>query len=565
MYLGLPRRTNLLDGRNPTVQGVATSNDNLETINVMDSMNESDSREAGTASRGDVNVIVMSDSGKPIFCLHHRDEIAVSRICGLIQAVRTSIHCIVSDFEEIQSVQSGSMYMAIMVVGAITLVAISTTRDDSPQCETEANLRLQLEYVYAQIVLTLTDQVQSVFVKNASFDLRSMLGNGDSAIRAILQEAGPEGNPESFLTAGIQTVFPLSHAARNRASVVLKQSGDETINTVAALLFVGNKLVTLVQSSYRPHQLKTADMYLLLTFVNRQQLQSELWLPLCLPRFNSSGFLYCYAHCLDAASKLTLALISQDGSTEQFQIFRAAAVRIRRRLGISVETGNILEILHHTSADSESGVDGESSNDVQWKRNAEPTDNTDNYEDFGSYEMIPYEAADSEHGGPCQLLPELMLIDEVAIDLKYEEYLDVGVLHFVFRTDVPILEDRKKKSSKGRNHQHIGHLTQCISPSLGGPFVDAPSKRRVWNVYQRLHLRLRLGSANAESIHDAFRMITDDLGDSTTNEAKTITPTIGKYCPAMGLAEAPPNNQGLTHLTLGGETYLAMNGRGFEM
>lgn len=521
----------------------------------MDSVTGSTACEASRPD-GDVNVIVMSDSGKPIFALHALSEETLTHICGLLQAVRSSILHSDLDLGELQSLQSGSMHVVFMTVGAISLVAMSTIRLPGEAFETEACLRLQLEYVYAKILFSLTDQVQAIFAQNASFDLRSMLGN-DSSMRAILCEARPEGNPAPFFTAGVQTVFPLSHAVRERTSAILKQIGDQTANAVAALLFVGNKLVSAVQSSYRPHQLRAADLHLVFEFITRQQLQSELWLPLCLPRFNSSGFLHCYAHCLDPRTKLTLALISQDGSTEQFQAFRTAAVRIRRCLSIPVENRNILEILS-PSPDSQvvSSEDCEGGNDIQWRRSLA---DTCNYFEDDSYEMISYDAVD--HGGSCQLLPELTAASSEEVAAKFAEYHDLGVLHFVFRLDVPIQADRKK-SSKRRNDHSPGHLTQCVSPPLDDPFVDAASKRRVWCAYQRLQLRLRLGSANAESVHDVFRMIVDD--DDNNNVAR-IAPTVGKHCPAMGLAESPPNMQGVTYMTYGSETFLAINGRGFEL
>jgi hypothetical protein len=51
--------------------------------------------------------------------------------------------------------------------------------------------------------------------------------------------------------------------------------------------------------------------------------------------------------------------------------------------------------------------------------------------------------------------------------------------------------------------------------------------------------------------------------DNCDNE--THAPTIGQFCPVMGLLEAPPNLQGVSYLTRGSCTYLAMSGREFEL
>ena len=84
-------------------------------------------------------------------------------------------------------------------------------------------------------------------------------------------------------------------------------------------------------------------------------------------------------------------------------------------------------------------------------------------------------------------------------------------------------------------------------------------------MYQKLNLRLRLGSATVESTMDAFDMISQD--DSVTGSGSTTaTPAgIGRDCPAMCLVESPPNVQGVTYFVDGTETFLAMNGREFEL
>merc|ERR1719232_2473753 len=89
-------------------------------------------------------------------------------------------------------------------------------------------------------------------------------------------------------------------------------------------------------------QLHTSDLHLILTFVGRQPglLTNELWFPLCLPRFNSSGFLYAYTSCLDPmGTGLSIVLISPDNTTNQFESFRSAANTIRKNLGLrSIKT-----------------------------------------------------------------------------------------------------------------------------------------------------------------------------------------------------------------------------------
>jgi First Longin domain of FUZ, MON1 and HPS1/Second Longin domain of FUZ, MON1 and HPS1 len=531
---------------------------------------EESNHDAGRIHLG--NVLALSDAGKPIFVWRENDDGATtSRLCGLVQAVYTSIRH--SDLQEdIQSLEAGSLLMVFMTVGSILLVATSTLSAESStkttdSFETTAYLRMQLEYLYAQIILNFTDQIQSIFVYNAGFDLRGLLlGSGEAMMRTILEEAmgyGEKSGPAPFVTAGVPVFRPLSYAARDRASAVLQQVGGETVQTFAALLMVGPALVTLVQSSYSPHQLKSVDLNLVLHFVHRQQINSELWLPLCLPRFNSAGFMHCYVHCLDMASKLTLVLMSQDGSTEQFQVFRAASARIRRCLGIPVEDRSILEILDSSgivneSSDTQPESSKNASSDVQWRRNSSISNEKDFEED---YEMVSHFEDGTSISGESfirllqseQETSSRGLPVEEALLLEFQhENGSVGLLHFCFRSNVAILPEHYSKSN---NPGSMGRLTQCLAPDV--PF--ATKKRHVWSAYQRLHLRLRLGSASACSMFSACQLA-NDIAEGSTSMSNT-----GKYFRTMLLSESIPSIEGFAYLSEGSETFLAMNGRGFEL
>lgn len=141
------------------------------------------------------NVIVMSESGKPIFS-RFGSQGKIARICGLVQALRTAIHGSKSTLGlgEIQSIRSNKLCIVFMTVESITLVSISertkpnggNKNENTDVMETEAYGRLQLEYVYAHIILMLTNNVQSIYIQNPAFDLRSMMNSSDNLIRGIL-------------------------------------------------------------------------------------------------------------------------------------------------------------------------------------------------------------------------------------------------------------------------------------------------------------------------------------------------------------------------------------------
>jgi len=382
------------------------------------------------------------------------------------------------------------------------------------------------------------------------------------------------------------------------------------------MVVAGDKLVTIVQPSFRPYHLRISDLHLFLHVVARTRQHgacchsvdrspnapatsnnssssstSEMWLPICLPRFNASGFLYCYTNCLDANTDTVLALVSEIGTTEQFQAFRGAAATIRSELGLksSPSSSSVLEILDSGTSfvNSRGGGAGPASaentetekmaTDVEWRRTEESTNNSDeDYVDASGDgdKMIPYVG----RVGSDDERRMVLLTDEIRNVVEYETYNEItrdyldfaGALHFLFRLDVPI---RHRSGDSGGRHRHVdrhrdrGYLPQCISSPPEFPFDSPHSRRRLWSIYQRLNLRLRLGSGSVESTMDAFDMISRDLDDRSppTEGHEYVSPGIGRHCPAMCLVESPPNIQGVTYFVDGEETFLAMNGHEFEL
>ncbi len=156
----------------------------------------------------------MSQSGKPIYARHGSHQ-QVARVCGLIQAIRTSLTDFRMNLGDIQSLSSGKLTMVFMNVESITLLAVSK-RNERHVNETEAYLRMQLEHVYGQILLTLTEQVQSVFVQNPNFDLAESLGPSmESLIIEMLNESNDTNTSSWSLLAGaVESVFPIAPCPR---------------------------------------------------------------------------------------------------------------------------------------------------------------------------------------------------------------------------------------------------------------------------------------------------------------------------------------------------------------
>ena len=518
------------------------------------------------------NFVVMSDAGKPVFS-RYGSEAEIARISGLFQALRGSIlynNTLEESLGDIQTIKTNSMLLVFLHVGSVTLVAIA-----SQSSATEAYVRLQLEYLYSQLVFRLTEQVQQIFQQNTSFDLQSVLETDDGWIKSFLEQTDLTlGNPAPFLLCGNLTICPISSHMREKISLALEDVGNCTDDTLFALFFVENMLLSLVQPEYGPHLMRSTDLYLLLHFVRQQPevRSSELWLPVCLPRFNSTGFLHCYTSCFDRESGLILALVSHVGTTEQFQIFHTCSAAIRRKLQIPEQESTVLQILGTTTASSLThNGQHTTGHDIEWRRSdnvVTPCSDEDYVDASGDGDkMIPYVQPLS----PSLLLEELqMALDSTAADKLYGPFLDIAnALHFAYRYDAPV---RTRKKRRRQDSRMIGCLTQTISSPIRYP-LDVGSQqqlpRQLWNMYQRLSLRLRLGSACNESVQGAFAMLQDDLGSSHSSDPQKntshMTPGIGHHCLAMGLLESAPNFTGMASEFDGEMTYFGMNGAEFEL
>ncbi|KAL7554966.1 hypothetical protein ACHAWF_018541, partial [Thalassiosira exigua] len=478
----------------------------------------------------------------------------------------------------------------------------------------------------------------------------------------------------SFLVGGVECVHPVPPEIREGASKLLLRAckprkgsrggkgGSDGGGDLFALLVVGTRLLTIVQPSDPASQLRASDLHLVLTFVGRQPglLTNELWFPVCLPRYDSSGFLYAYTSCLDPrGTGLSVVLISPDNGPERFESFRNAANTIRNHLGLRSVRTKVLRVFDsatssatsHSTASAASSVHSSTSTPVHGNKHPmrRSSDSGGNLSDVGGESVasgdserkrthlddaawtMKYEEEDEEDegeatrgiagrigsgkrglferqmsatcyldaepfgsagrrgsgtadgggpgsppspGGGSASYNEHPLLTAVKVALSPEQreetmasYLELAsAVHFVFRCDVYVGAGQQS-GGIGADEASGSVLAQCFGPSLGFPFVDAASKRRVWDTYARLSLRLRLGSSSVETTMDALDMIAEgDEKDRDGRRRGADARGIGRDCPAQRLLESPPNVHSVTYLRDDNEwLYVGLNGRFFEL
>ncbi|KAL7613208.1 hypothetical protein Lser_V15G08024 [Lactuca serriola] len=239
---------------------------------------------------------VLSHSGKPIFSRYGNEH----KLAGFSATLQAIISFVKDGGDRIHLIRAGKHQVVFLVKGPIYLVCISCTE------EPYESLRGQLELLYGQMVLILTESVSRYFEKNPKFDMTPLLGGTDAVFSSLFHSFS--WNPASFLHA--YTCLPLPCATRQAAAAILQDVSDSGV--IYSMLMCKYKVVSLVGAQKAP--LHPDDMLLLANFVMSSESfrTSESFSPICLPRYNAMAFLHAYVHYFDDDTYLVLLTSNSD-------------------------------------------------------------------------------------------------------------------------------------------------------------------------------------------------------------------------------------------------------------
>ncbi|RDI77445.1 hypothetical protein Vi05172_g12565 [Venturia inaequalis] len=231
--------------------------------------------------------LILSNAGKPIWTRHGNDQMITSYI-GVVQ---TLISFYEGASESLRGFTAAGVRFVVMTKGSLNLVAISKLGESDQQ------LRSQLDALYMQILSTLTLPVMERMFKNrASTDLRRPL-QGTESLLSALADGFTRGSPSTLLTA--LECLKLRKAHRTVINNTLLKTRSE--NLLYGLVVAGGRLVSVVRP--RKHSLHPGDLHLIFNMLfeagSVKAGGGENWIPLCLPGFNNTGYLYMYVSFLN--------------------------------------------------------------------------------------------------------------------------------------------------------------------------------------------------------------------------------------------------------------------------
>ncbi|XP_050026966.1 vacuolar fusion protein MON1 homolog A isoform X2 [Dermacentor andersoni] len=276
------------------------------------------------------HVFVLSDAGKPIYCRHGSEE-QLAALAGVMQAL---VSCIALSGDQVRYVRAGRLRLAFLLRLPLILVAATSLPLSLQQ------LQAQLVYVHAQILSVVTaSQLERVFNRRCNFDLRRLLAGSERFLDSLcdLMDRDP-----SFLLGAVRCL-PLAPALRDQITQAMLKHCAKHKKLVFGLLVAEQQLVALV--GMRKYQLHHVDLHLLLNLVHASESfkTAEAWTPVCLPKFDPSGFLHAHVSYLAEGSPACLLLLTVD--RDLFFPLQEC----RRKIAESLQRKNCLEALREAT------------------------------------------------------------------------------------------------------------------------------------------------------------------------------------------------------------------------
>ncbi|XP_071941673.1 protein SAND-like [Antedon mediterranea] len=274
------------------------SKENEAASSVVSEIDSTDDLNNKEWQRQKKHVFVLSEAGKPIYTRHGSGDKLVT-LMGVMQALVSFISV---NKNTLRLIVAGDHKFVFMVRSPLILVAVANSQESHQQVYT------QLTCVYNQIlsVLTLTT-LQKAFHKRHNYDLRRLLTGTEKFLDNLctIMETDP-----CFLLSGVRCLR-LESQIRDQVSSSLQSAKLKDL--VFAILLADNQLVALVRM--KKYVLHPGDLHLIVNLVNASSSfrNGESWTPICLPRFDSSGFLHAYVSYLeDTPACLLLLTVDRD-------------------------------------------------------------------------------------------------------------------------------------------------------------------------------------------------------------------------------------------------------------
>ncbi|CAM5155364.1 unnamed protein product [Natator depressus] len=261
------------------------------------------------------HVFVLSEAGKPVYSRYGSEE-ALSSTMGVMMALVSFLE---AEKNAIRSIHADGYKVVFVRRSPLVLVAMARTR------QSEQEIAHELLYIYYQILSLVTwTQLNHIFQQKQNYDLRRLLAGSERITDNLLDLMARD---PSFLMGAARSL-PMAAGLRDTVSTCLQQAKAKSL--VFSILLSRNQLVSLVRR--KDQFLHPIDLHLLFNLISSSSSfrEGEAWTPICLPKFNSSGFFHAHISYLEQDTDLCLLLVSTD--REDFFTISDCKRRFQERL-----------------------------------------------------------------------------------------------------------------------------------------------------------------------------------------------------------------------------------------
>ncbi|RDB17851.1 Vacuolar fusion protein MON1 [Hypsizygus marmoreus] len=225
---------------------------------------------------------VLTDAGKPVFT-SQPDGDNVAATIGVMQAL---ISVFLDDNDKLRCINAGRTRITFILRSPLYYACASSWG------EPESVTRSHLDYLHLQILSIVTAaQLRRIFERRTNFDLRRLLNGAEGFLTSLLERLEFD---LAISTSSLQCLKLDPHLRKRVAEALLPTSKIKDILYI--MLVARGKVVTLIRP--RKHSIHPADIHIILNTVHSPSIfnspASSSWIPLCLPKFNPSGFVNAY-------------------------------------------------------------------------------------------------------------------------------------------------------------------------------------------------------------------------------------------------------------------------------
>ncbi|XP_067684520.1 vacuolar fusion protein MON1 homolog A-like [Haliotis asinina] len=262
------------------------------------------------------HIFILSESGKPVYSRYGSEDKLVT-IMGVMQALVSFVQ---DNKDQIRCINAGDHKFVFLIRDHLLMVGVTRGTDSTQQ------MLLQLSYVYNQVLSVLTySTLSKIFKQRRNYDLRRLLSGAEKFFDNLLNLID---NEYGFLLGAVRCL-PLDSGVREIIAQSIVQHA-KVKDLVFALIIANNQLVTLVRM--KKYYLHPMDLHLIINLVNASESfkAAESWTPICLPKFDNSGFLQAHVSYLDDNSQTCMLLLSVD--RDSFFTLSECKNKIKERL-----------------------------------------------------------------------------------------------------------------------------------------------------------------------------------------------------------------------------------------